>query len=43
MTRIIHFADSHEEAVFPRGLDKRVLGYCKVDDPGHFFCSALMD
>lgn len=28
MTRIIHFADSHEEAVFPRGLDKRVLGYC---------------
>lgn len=28
MTRIIHFSDSHEEAVFPRGLDKRVLGYC---------------
>ena len=28
MTRLIHFSDSHEEAVFPRGLDKRVLGYC---------------
>ena len=28
MTRLIHFSDSHEEAVFPRGLDKCVLGYC---------------
>lgn len=28
MSRIIHFADSHEEAAFPHGLDKRVLGYC---------------
>lgn len=28
MTRLIHFSDSHEEAVLPRGLDKRVLGYC---------------
>lgn len=28
MIRIIHLADSHEEAVFPHGLDKRVLGYC---------------
>ncbi len=28
MTRIIQFSDSHEEAVFPRSPDKRLLGYC---------------
>lgn len=28
MTRLLFFSDSHEEASFPRGLDKRVLGFC---------------
>ncbi len=27
MTRLIHFSDSHETAVFPAGLDKRLFGY----------------
>ncbi len=27
MTRIFHFSDAHETAVFPAGLDKRLFGY----------------